>query len=100
MQEDAEVVAGGGEYGIDAVAIAALEVIAAHTVLGFGMTEAVVEGQQRVPTERNDNRLLDSTVELGCLGSGRQIGDEAALAPFGYGLWIDAVALGQGPQLS
>src|SRR5262249_3435339 len=26
------------------------------------------------------------------------IGDEAALLPFGDGLWIDAMALGQGPQ--
>ena len=38
---------------------------------------------------------MDSTVELGRFGP---VGRSATLAPFGYGLWIDAVALGQGPQ--
>jgi hypothetical protein len=33
--QQAEVVAGGGEHGVDAVAVAALEVIAAHAVLGL-----------------------------------------------------------------
>src|SRR6516225_3714728 len=34
-QEQTEVVAGGGEHGIDAVAAAAFEVIASHPVLGL-----------------------------------------------------------------
>ena len=34
-QEQAEVVAGSGEHGIDAVAVAAFEVIATHPVLGL-----------------------------------------------------------------
>jgi len=38
-QEQTEVVAGGGEHGVDAVAVAALEVIATHAVLGFEMAD-------------------------------------------------------------
>src|SRR5437763_3078104 len=38
-QEEAEVVAGGGEHGIDAVAVASLEIIAAHSVLGLDMAD-------------------------------------------------------------
>src|SRR5438445_13001230 len=38
-QEGAEVVAGGGERGIAAVAVAPLEVIAAHAVLGLGVAD-------------------------------------------------------------
>src|SRR5215469_18723710 len=36
-QEQTEVVAGGGEHGIDTVAAAAFEIIAAHPVLGLDM---------------------------------------------------------------
>src|SRR5215467_13819229 len=38
-QEKSEVVAGGGEHGIDAVAVTALEMIAAHTVLGLHVAD-------------------------------------------------------------
>ena len=38
-QEQAEVVTGGGEDGIDAIAVAAHGVIASHRVLGFDMTD-------------------------------------------------------------
>src|SRR5258707_15208358 len=38
-QEEAEVVAGGGEDGVDAVAVATLEMAAAHAVLGLEMTD-------------------------------------------------------------
>src|SRR5258708_7100912 len=38
-QEEAEVVAGGGEDGVDAVAVATLEMVAAHAVLGLEMTD-------------------------------------------------------------
>lgn len=38
-QEQAEVVAGGGEDGIDAVAVTALEMIAVHAVLGLEVTD-------------------------------------------------------------
>jgi hypothetical protein len=37
--EQAEVVAGGGEYGIDAVAVAAFEIVAVHAVLGLDMAD-------------------------------------------------------------
>src|SRR5947208_3029307 len=43
-QEEAEVVAGGGEHGIDAIAVAPLQIIAAHTVLGLGMTDDWFDG--------------------------------------------------------
>ena len=35
--EEAEVVAGGGEDGVGAVAVAALEVVSVHSVLGLDM---------------------------------------------------------------
>ena len=38
-QEEGEVVAGGGEHGIDAVALAPFEIIASHAVLGFDMAD-------------------------------------------------------------
>jgi hypothetical protein len=38
-QEESEVVAGGGEHGIDAVAVASLQIIAAHAVLSLGMAD-------------------------------------------------------------
>ena len=38
-QEKAEVVAGGGEHGVDAVAVGSLEIVAAHAVLGLEMAD-------------------------------------------------------------
>ena len=45
-QEEAEIVAGGGEHGVDAVAVARFEVIAVHAVLGvkWPVTSAAHEG--------------------------------------------------------
>jgi len=49
-QEEAEVVAGGGEHGIDAIAVAPLQIIATHTVLGLGMA------RDRVSVDRGTYR--------------------------------------------
>jgi hypothetical protein len=38
-QEQTEVVAGSGEHGVDAIAFGALEIIAAHAVLGLEMAD-------------------------------------------------------------
>jgi hypothetical protein len=38
-QEEAEVVTGGGQHGIDAVAVAPFEIIAAHAVLSLDVAE-------------------------------------------------------------
>src|SRR5204862_682371 len=43
-QEEAKVVAGGGEHSIDAVAVASLQIIAAHAVLGLGMADDRFDG--------------------------------------------------------
>src|SRR5438552_1331789 len=43
-QEEAKVVAGGGEHSIDAVAVAPLQIIAAHAVLGLGMADDRFDG--------------------------------------------------------
>src|SRR5947207_4669028 len=43
-QEEAKVVADGGEHSIDAVAVAPLEIIAAHAVLGLGMADDRFDG--------------------------------------------------------
>ncbi|KRR01952.1 hypothetical protein CQ10_41300 [Bradyrhizobium valentinum] len=39
MAEQAEVVAGGGENGVDAVAVAALEMVATHSVVVLEMAD-------------------------------------------------------------
>ena len=39
-QEESEVVAGGGEHGVGAVAVAAREMIAAPSVLGFEVLDS------------------------------------------------------------
>src|SRR5256714_5154750 len=43
-QEEAKVVAGGGEHSIDAVAVAPLQIIAPHAVLGLGMADDRFDG--------------------------------------------------------
>ena len=43
-QEQAEVIAGSREDGIDAVAVAALEVIAIHAVLGLDVADDGLDG--------------------------------------------------------
>ncbi len=43
-QEEAEVIVDGGEHGIAAVAVAPLEIIAAHAVLGFGVADDRLDG--------------------------------------------------------
>ena len=42
--EQAEVVAGGGEHGIDAVAIAALEIVSAHPMVVLEMADDGLDG--------------------------------------------------------
>ena len=43
-QEETEVVSGGGEDGVDAVAVASLEIIAAEAVLGLEMADDRLDG--------------------------------------------------------
>ena len=43
-QEEAEFVPGGGEDGVDAVAVASLEVVAAQAVLGLEMADDWLDG--------------------------------------------------------
>ena len=38
-EQQAEVVAGGGEDGVDAIALGSLEIVAAHAVLGLEMAD-------------------------------------------------------------
>src|SRR5205814_288039 len=52
-QEEAEVIAGGGEHGIDAIAVAPLQIIAAaNTVLGLGMADDWFDGGSRRSSRR------------------------------------------------
>ena len=46
-QEQTEVVAGSGEHGVDAVAVAPFEVIAAHPVLGLDVTNDRLDRTRR-----------------------------------------------------
>jgi hypothetical protein len=43
-QEEAEVISGGGEDGVDAVAVAPLEVVAAEAVFGLEMADGRLDG--------------------------------------------------------
>src|SRR5579864_297865 len=43
-QEQAEVVAGGGEDGVAAVSVASFEMIAVHAVLGFEVADRRLDG--------------------------------------------------------
>jgi len=44
VAEQAEVVAGSGEHGVDAVAVAALEMVTAHSVVVFEMADHGLNG--------------------------------------------------------
>jgi hypothetical protein len=62
--------------------------------------EAVVERQQRMPSEGDDHRLfLDSRDRrFRFLRTGREIAGRRVLLPLGDCFLIDPVALGQSPQ--
>src|SRR5580704_2685770 len=62
--------------------------------------EAIVERQERVTAEGDEDRLLLDREHRGFrfTRAGWQIGDGAALLPFGDGLRVDVVAPGQRPQ--
>src|SRR3990167_5055875 len=63
-------------------------------------SEAVVERQQRVLAEGDDDRLVLDRQDRGVRrpGTGRQIGDGAALLPLRDRLLVDPVAPGKAPQ--
>jgi hypothetical protein len=67
---------------------------------GLEGVEAIVERQERVPPECDDNGLiLDRQNRRSRLfRPGRYVDDRVALLPFGDGLLVDAVALGQRPK--
>jgi hypothetical protein len=58
MAEQAEVVAGGGEHGIDTVAVAAFEIVAAQAVIVFEMTNHRLDGS--TPSHLASNGLGDT----------------------------------------
>ncbi|ESX20348.1 hypothetical protein X747_29040 [Mesorhizobium sp. LNJC384A00] len=64
---------------------------------GVQRAEAIIKRQQRVPAEGdNDNLFLDRRNRRSRLsGAGGQIGGRGPLLPFGDGLLIDPVLLGQ-----
>src|SRR5664279_6414883 len=61
---------------------------------------AVVERQERMTPEGDDDRLLLDREDrrLRFPWTGRQIGRRGPLLPFGDGLLVDPVALGESPQ--
>jgi hypothetical protein len=64
--------------------------------------ETIVERQQRVLSEGDDDRFLFDCQNRGMwiFRPGAPIGNRRALLPFGDGLLIDAISLGQSPRLS
>src|SRR5476649_1901433 len=62
--------------------------------------EAIVEWQERMAAEGDDDRLLLYREHRGfrLTRAGWQIGDRAALLPFGDGLGVDAIAPRQRSQ--
>ena len=67
---------------------------------GLQGIEAVVERQQSMPSEAHRRRPLPllTGLSIWLLGSGRRSETDLPRLPFGDGLRIDAVALGQSPQ--
>jgi hypothetical protein len=68
--EEAEVVSGGGEDGVDAVAVASLEIVAAEAVLGLEMADdrlycqsASLPPDRRAKIARRNTGLLLATGE-------------------------------------
>ncbi len=62
--------------------------------------EAIIEGQQSMPAESNDDRLLFHRQDCGAgmLRPGTQIGHRAALPPLRHGLRVDSMPPSQPPQ--
>ena len=62
--------------------------------------QAIVEGQQSMPAEGDDHRLVLDRQDGGTRlpRTGRPVSHGAATSPLGDSLLIDAVALGQRPQ--
>src|ERR1700760_239073 len=62
--------------------------------------EAVIEGQQSMPAESNDDRLLFHRQDCGAgmLRPGTQIGHRAALPPLGDRLRVDSMTASQRSQ--
>jgi hypothetical protein len=50
VAEQAEVVAGGGEHGVDAVTVAALEMVTAHSVVVLEIADHRLDGST-MPTD-------------------------------------------------
>lgn len=69
-------------------------------MVGLEGVEAVVERQQGIAPEGDDDGLVlgGEDCRLRFLRAGLKIGDRGPLFPFGDGLRVDAVALGEGPQ--
>lgn len=47
-EQEAEVVAGGGEDGIDGIALAVPEIVPAHAVLGLHVTDDRLDDRRRI----------------------------------------------------
>ena len=62
--------------------------------------KAIVERQQRMSAECDNDRLIleGKNRRFRRFGTGRPIGDRRPPLPFGYGLLVDPVTLGQRPQ--
>src|SRR5258708_5683094 len=67
---------------------------------GLQSVEAVIEGQQSMPAEGNDDRLLFHSQDggAGMLRPGTQIGHRTALPPLGHRLRVDSMASSQRSQ--
>ena len=65
-----------------------------------GIIETIVERQQGVPAEGDNDRLVLGREDrrLGLFRAGRKVSDRLPLLPFGDGLLIDSVTLGERSQ--
>lgn len=66
---------------------------------GLKSVEAIVERQQRMPAKGNDNGFLLKGKNGGLRRRpGLSVRNRGPLPPLGYGLRVDPMALGEGPQ--
>ena len=84
MAEQPEVVAGGGEHGVDAVAVAALEVVAAEMMAIFEMADDGLNGG--AASHLSFDLWGHPSFLLGCIDFERVIGRRIVAAVSGIGV--------------
>jgi superfamily I DNA/RNA helicase len=99
-QETAEIVAGGGKHGVDGIAGLAGEIVAAHSVFGFGMADDRLNCRSSPPLALDRlaypppevHSLKSETDETKCGGNWIVECTKAGVLPHEFGLFVRSSA--------